>query len=476
MDENFDVPSRLTEGRPAVANLQHYVWACHQLGYRHPDLTAHAVQIGDWYGTEEGMDLEALRKDCLAFEGAHRVCQDALAVQDRQLSLLSAVWQGAGARAAHDFLGRHGEASATAAAAVRTAAAALYELRENLWQAVDAKVAAVIEIEAGPQAQRADWLAAAATVTTGVGDRAAAAELVDQAVKPFVDNSIRFDWLAAMHAAATAVADAYQRATGELTAEPQPDFELAGDLGPTRSGPTVQWEAVVVDRLSSTAPAGPTPPVLTVPSEASAFPAIPSAPPVPTAPTVTDPHAPSPEAPVGQAVPAAPSMTPLGGMGPGTPSFGGGLSGLGQHFADALSGLLGGPASFAPAESGLDAPGFDEELDDEGRDDEEADDEPDDEGPDDDLDDAGPDEEETDAGQPEGDEPADEVVAGQPDEETRDHPVDMAADSAPAPTPAPPPAEPLPPADGPEDQIVAAEQLPCAIAADELPQVGDAPE
>ncbi|MGZ8803334.1 MAG: hypothetical protein ACXWZL_12190, partial [Mycobacterium sp.] len=111
MAQKFDVASRLAEGRTAVETLQNYVWACHQLGYQHPDLTLHAVQVRDWYGSEDGMDLAALHSDWLAVEAAASASQDALAVQDRQLSVLSTAWQGAGAQAARDFLRRHAEAS-----------------------------------------------------------------------------------------------------------------------------------------------------------------------------------------------------------------------------------------------------------------------------------------------------------------------------------------------------------------------------
>ena len=75
---------------------------------------------------------------------------------------------------------------------MRTAADALATLRDNLWHAVDGKVAATISADA---AHRAEWLAAAHTVTTGAGDRAAASERIDQEVKPFVDNNIRAQWL-----------------------------------------------------------------------------------------------------------------------------------------------------------------------------------------------------------------------------------------------------------------------------------------
>lgn len=463
-----DVPSRLAEGLPAVANLQHYVWACHQLGYRHPELTMHARQVHDWYGSEEGMDLAALHSDCLAFDDAHRAALDALALQERQLSMLSAVWQGVGAQACRDFLRRHGEASASAAAALRTAADALCALRENLWQAVDTKVDAVIAIEGRPQAHRAEWLAAAATVTTGVGDRSAAAELVDQAVKPFVDSSIRRDWLTAMHTAASTAADAYQRATTELMAEHQPEFDVPGDLGPTWSRLPAQSEAAPEEGRPSVVSADDrAAPGMSGPSAWTAIPATPSAPPVPWAPPVpmvpaaTEPHPPSPETPVG---PAVPPMTPPAGLGSGMPDFGSGLSGIGQRFADTLSGLPGGLDSFTDMEPGLGDSQFDADPDDDEPDGRESDDdEPDDE---------------SGADESDGEESEGEAGAGeQSDDETVDGPVDslheVASDSAPAPLPAPPAAEPLPPADLAATDPVVAEQTPCAIAADELPQVGD---
>ena len=234
MAEKFDVASRLAEGRPAVDNIQTYVWACHLLGYANPDLTLHAAQVRDWYGSEDGLDLRALDADCAALEAAVAATENALTRQDDQLGALSAAWQGRSADLSREFLRRHGEASAAAAAAVRTTADALAALRDDLWHAVDEKVAAAIAAE-----DRApdEWLAAAQTVTTGAGDRAAASERIDQEVKPFVDNDIRADWLTAMRTAMAAVTDLYDAATAELTAEPDAVFDVPGDLGPSWTPP-----------------------------------------------------------------------------------------------------------------------------------------------------------------------------------------------------------------------------------------------
>ena len=65
-----------------------------------------------------------------------------------------------------------------------------------------------------------------------------ASELIDQQVKPFVDNDIRSDWLTAMQKAMAAVAAAFDTATAALTAEPSAMFEVPGDLGPS-STPSV---------------------------------------------------------------------------------------------------------------------------------------------------------------------------------------------------------------------------------------------
>ncbi|GAB3217514.1 hypothetical protein [Mycolicibacterium hippocampi] len=454
MAEAFDVPSRLADGRPAVDILQQYVWACRQLGYQHPDMTLHPGQLRDWYGSEDGMDLAVLHSDQLALQAAAEASQDALAVQDRQLTALAEAWQGAGAEASRGFLQRHREAAVAAATAVRTAAEAVGALRECLWQAVDTKVEAVVTIENATQAQRADWLAAASTVTTGAGDRATAAEMIDQAVKPFVDNEVRNQALTALRTAMSSVADAYQRATAEMVAERTPAFEVPGDLGPRWSAPPA---TVCDDRPrceDSVAPA-PAPAAWTAPAAAT-VPAPAAAVPSGVAEQSTPPVAP---------VPAAPSMPPtppLAGMGTGMPDLGGGLSGLGQQFADTLGGLLGGGGldGAVPDPPELDVPDLEDTVDDEGPE-EEAEEEAD---------------EEVEEADIVGDEPVEEtVIAAEPEADECAEPEEVFAEPPPAPTAAPPPAEPLPPVDMPPADPVAAEQTPCAIAADELPQVGDLP-
>jgi hypothetical protein len=451
MAEKFDVASRLAEGRPAVDNTQAYVWACHVLGYANPDLTLHASQVRDWYGSEDGLDLRALDADCAALEAAVAATEDAMARQNEQLGALSAAWQGGGADASRAFLRRHGEASAAAAGAVRTAADALATLRDNLWHTVDGKVAAAV---AADDRAPDDWLAAAHTVTTGAGDRAAASERIDRDVKPFVAKDIGVEWLTAMRSAMAAVMDLYDTAMAEVTAEPDAVFDVPGDLGPSWTPPPRDGEAATVPAGATSAVA---PPVGASPSWSA--PAVPSSAPPPAPAPAAAVSAPPPAPPIdagstAPAMAAPPSAPSLGGM----PDIGSGLSGFGQQLADAFGSLLGS------ADDGLDTPGID---------DPEIDDELDDDPEDDDLDvDPEVDDESV---EPAADEP-EEAAAGQPVEEAAaadtcepaETPVEPPPPEEPVPTPVPPPAEPGPPPPEP-----AAAETPCEIAADELPQVGE---
>ncbi|MBE1547715.1 uncharacterized protein YukE [Mycobacterium sp. OAS707] len=438
MAEKLDVAARLAEGLPAVDNVQTCVWACQMLGYTNPDLTLHAAQVRDWYGSEDGLDLRALDADCAALEAAVAATEDALARQD--IGALSTAWQGDGADASTAFLRRHGQASEVAAAAVRTSADALADLRDNLWKTVDQKVAAAIDADGRAQD---DWVAAARTVTTGAGDRAAASEKIDQEVKPFVDNDIRIGWLTAMRSATAAVTNLYDTATAELTAEPDAVFDVPGDLGPS-------WTPPQRAEQTSTVPAAfsaPPPPVAAPPLWSAS--AVPS-----PAPTTAEPMPPPPPAPppvdaasTAPAMAAPPSAPSLGGM----PDLGSGLSGFGQQLADAFGSLLGSAdAVDTPGidDPEIDEPGIDDELDDETEDDDEP------------------------------VEPAaeleDEPAAEEPVEEPVCQPAETPVEAPPPPEelePAPTPV-PEPPPDSPPPEPVAAE-TPCEIAADELPQVGE---
>ena len=119
-------------------------------------------------------------------------------MQRAQVTELAAAWRGPGADSATRFLRRHSDAAAEVAAHVGAAAEGYAALRDDVWQSVDGKVATTIAIDERRLAERSAWLAAAHTVTTGAGDRSTAEEVVRQQVKPYVDNDIRNDWLAAM--------------------------------------------------------------------------------------------------------------------------------------------------------------------------------------------------------------------------------------------------------------------------------------
>jgi len=443
MAETFDVASRLAEGCPAVDNIQTYVWACHVLGYANPDLTLHASQVRDWYGSEDGLDLRALDADCAALEAAVAATEDALTRQDDQLGALPAAWQGRSADLSCEFLRRHGEASAAAAAAVRTTAYALTTLRDNLWHTVDGKVAAAI---AADDRAPDEWLAAAHTVTTGAGDRAAASEQIDQEVKPFVDNDIRADWLTAMRSAIAAVMDLYDAATAELTAEPDAVFDVPGDLGPTWTPPPRDdGVATVPAAASAVAPTVAAPPSWGAPP--SPMPAPPPPAPMPPPPPVDA----GSTAPAMAAPPSAPSLS-------GLPDVGSGLSGLGQQLADAFGSLLGTGDEALADTPDIDDGELDEDVDDKLADDPEDGDEP--------VEPAADLEEESAA-----EEPVEAPIVESADAcEPAETPVDPPPTEEPAPTPAPvpPPSEPAPP-----PSPAAAAETPCEIAADELPQVGE---
>lgn len=482
MTENYDVASRLAQGRPAVDTVAQYVWASHQVGYHHQDLTTHPAQVRDWYGTEDGMDLGALQRGWSALDAAMRAVDEALGVQDRQLAQLSAVWHGAGGQAAQDFLRRHSDASAAVAAAVRTAAEAVATLRDDLWQAVSSKVDTAVAIEARAEGARAEWLAAATTVTTGAGDRAAASELVDTAVKPFVDNDIGGEWLVAMRSAVATVTAAYERAVDEIDGEPSPVFDIPGDFGPACRG----GETATAPACADPVPDCPSPVAASAPVAAPTAPSAWSAPvapaPAPAAASASPLQSPPPLPPVPPAPPAPtappplgePAASPLGAMGSAMPGMGGGLSGLGQQFADTLSGLLGGAGGglLGGAEGGipelpdteLDEPVFDDEPV-EPEEEEDVEEDPEDVAVEEEeaVEEAG-----VDTVVAEG-----SVVAEEVPEQDLCEPTEPGGPAAtPAPSPAPPPAEPLPPPAAP----VAAEPTPCEIAADEVPQVGEPPE
>ncbi len=300
-----------------------------------------------------------LDADCAALAGTADSAEHALRLQNDQLGALERAWQGQGASAARELLDRHRDAARQAAAAVRRAADTLGPLRDQLWRAIDTKVAVTERIEARCAAQRPAWLAAARAVRTGLGNRDAASELIDAQVKPFVDNDIGADWVPAMRSATAAVADAYAAALAALADGPAAVFEIPGDLGPSwtphigaavRPDPPMGSAATVaagfvpaaagpVPGVAGPAPAGSSIMSSPIPQMASAAPPLasptdPAGPAVPAVPAATNPAA---------ADPAAGFGSPLGGglPGAGMSGMGSGVSGLGQQLADLFGGLIG---------------------------------------------------------------------------------------------------------------------------------------
>lgn len=463
MANRFDAAARLAEGRPAVDDVEEYVAACRRLGYQHRDLTRYAGQVRDWYGSEDGLDLRALDGDCAALSAAAAATEDVTRSQADLAAELSAVWSGRGGAAATGFSWRSGRAATAVSETVRAAADAAATLRDELWRAVDTKVEAVQAIDGRQQAQRAEWLAAVRTVTTGAGDVAAASELVDQQVKPFVANDIGSDWVAAMHAAAASISAAYDAAIGGLSLRPTAVFGVPGELGARFGSSPPESAGDATAPGIATAPAAavvPAPAMVSTPGgvELPVSSALSSAPSSPTGPAVASPLVEPPaSAPItspagAPALSSMPSMPSLGELGGGTSALGGGLSGFGQQLADLIGGLVGS------ADGGLTGPedidGLDEPTDLEDPDDP---DDPEREGADETKPDPLPDD-----GSAEGQDTAEEA-----------EPVSEPEPAAAPVLPPSPSNEPPAPQAVPEAVAETAEQSPCEIAADELPQVGE---
>ncbi|CAN5785947.1 hypothetical protein BH10ACT9_BH10ACT9_46570 [soil metagenome] len=457
-----DVAGRLSEGFAALDHTQTYVSACAVRGYHHPDLTVHSAQVRDWYGTEDGLDLNALDADCVAMRGAAQAAAEALRCVQVSLD-----WSGEGGRAAIDFLARHGAQAERVAAAVDAAARSGERLRDELWRIVDGKVDATVSLD--QRSQSSTWLPAAQAVIAGGSSSEEAAAVVDSEIRPFVETVVAGEWLAAMREAVRAVDVAYRAAVGDVASRPAVRFDIPGALGP------VGAPFVTAPTFSS------------VPSAARGFdpgPALPTMPSNSTAPV------PNPMEPMAAAPPtaAAPPMAAAAPLPAGAPASSGGdplsaVGGLPGRFADAMGGLLGGGSGGEPA---LSEPGSFEppEISDFDNDPSVDDPAPEDATPEDAAEEdlaegesaegePAPDEPAED-GSAEGDELAeadDTAAEGEAVKEPTvvDPPTDCPDDEVPPP-PDPAPAEDI----LPPEPVPAADPLatPCEIAADELPQVG----
>ncbi|SBS72843.1 putative alanine and proline rich protein [uncultured Mycobacterium sp.] len=428
-----DVTARLAAGRGSVSNTQAYVSACHAVGYQHPDLTAHAEQILEWYGGEDGLDLHALDADCALLRAGAAAADEALRVARDGGAAVSAAWQGESYSAASEFIDRNCVAGAAVARALHVAVGACEMLRDSLGRLVDEKVGAAVSIDDRRAGERPAWLTAAAAVTGGGVEHEEAIEIVTQQITPYVDADIRTEWLTAMRSATVSVAAAYEDALRHLNDIPAANFEVPGQFS-VPSAPTPDLPLAAAPAAVSALPAA------TVPAAAMLPPAVEPAP-------VSSP--PMPDAAAVQPLPSTPLSNPSAQPGlaggapagaPAMPDVTGGLSGLVGQIADALGGLFEGIPDSAAAD---DLPEPDDPV------------------------------------EPEGDEPERDVVAADTEDAvpedvpiTEDSAVDqplpvdepVVTDSAPpAPPPEPPPADPLEQPD---------EQTPCEIAADELAQVG----
>ncbi|MEM6104712.1 hypothetical protein AAHS21_00405 [Mycobacterium sp. 050272] len=463
MADRLDVAERLAEGRVAIEHTQAYVRACQTMGYEHPDLTSQPSQIRDWFDSEDGLDLRVLDRDCAALRAAGAAALEGLRIQQDQVAELVAAWTGAGSDVAVAFLQSHCDAANVVATEVRAAAQRCESLRDNLWYLLDSKVGAAIAIDDRSQTQRSAWLAAAAVVTAGAGERSTAEQVVRGQVMAYVDNDIRNDWLTAMRSSTAAFGTAYDMVNDRMAAAPAAYFDMPGDLGPGFQLPQPSPGLPPQPPAAATAPAAVLSAVAPAPAPLPVANA-PAAAPTPAAPPLSDPTPPvlaaaPPLSDVGAGLGDAAAL-PTGAGALGDPGGGagglGGLSGLAGRIVDALSGLLGSATDGLGDSSGLDDP-----LGDDPFDEDEDPFKPDDEHDDDDH------EERDQADAEKTDEPkeADEAqpVSAPPAAETPPLPV---GEPAPAEPPTPPPtpaAAPAPPADG---------ATPCEIAADQVPQAG----
>ncbi len=321
-----------------MEHTQTYVRACQLLGYQHPDLTAHGSQVREWYEAEAGLDLRVLDDDCAELRAAVNAIEEAAWLQRSQITELAAAWTGPGADSATRFLQRNCDAAAQLAAHVRAAADRCAALRDNLWHLVDGKAATAVAIDDRRLGERPAWLAAAHAVTTGVGDRSAAEELVRQQVTPYVDNDIRTDWLTAMRSTTTSVAASYDVSIQALASAPEACFEVPGELGPN-------WQPVFGESLSASS-VTPTMPEVSLPADVvPTMAAASSTPPPPVSeaspsPGAFDnwPSAPSElAAPLGDASGLSSGAGDLGSLG----SLAGSIGGVIGSIVEGIGGLLG---------------------------------------------------------------------------------------------------------------------------------------
>lgn len=443
MAARLDVAARLAEGRPAVEHTQSYVWACHLLGYCHPELTASDSQVRDCYDSEVGLDLRVLDSDCVHLRSAVQLAEEAARRAQTHAAALAGAWMGPGAQEAARFLEQHCAAAQVLVAGVRAAAQGCDALRDSLWETLDRKVTTAVVIDDRRLVERPAWLAAAQVVTAGAGDRSAAAGLIGQQVEPYVANDIRGEWLAEMQSGAAAVERCFDGLIDSLTAQPSVRFEVP--------------EEFRLDVEIACSPTELSRPVLRVPATA--------APVIPAAAQSQPPPSAAANPPWGTAfgdggaMPMGGGFSGLGGGSSGNdPGGPGGLVGLVERIIAAMGDLVGSagdPLDDPPAAD----PGLLKEADAVDR-----------------ADSGAP------VGGPDGPAADDSAAAGADAiaVPAGDGSAHAAVDELPAPAATSPPAAALPldgPADPPPQTAPASgrqseEGAPCDLPADELPQVG----
>ncbi len=481
MTQRYNVAQRLAEGAPAVEHTQSYVWACHVLGYQHPDLTAYPTQVRDCYDTEADLNLWLLDDDWVKLRAAANTADEALSRQRAQHDELAEAWLGTGARAATEFLQSHLRAGEAVVTNIRAAAERCATLRDELWRLVDAKAATAIAVDDRRVAERPAWLAAAQIVLTGAADRSTADGLIEHQVKPYVDDDVRTDWLDVMRSTAALVDASFDTAINALNAAPTPHFDVPGDLavaGPPLNDPPVrngdEVPIAVIPAGAGAARADPPP--------AQADSRAPTAPPVPSdAVPAPLPAADALGTPLPAADPLGSALGDSGVLGDSSGATGLGATGLGglgssiggliSQIVDAVGGLLGslGDAPEDPSLTG-DEPELDDRLDS----DDEADAAPAE--VDDDIVPAAPETPPSPPGPPAAEAPsateappaadAPPAEAPPPDGTPPAAEEPLPNDTAPTELPPPPPEAPPPAGPAPDSRT------PCEIAADELPQAG----
>jgi hypothetical protein len=468
----FDVAARLAEGERALMLLDEYVAACQVLGL------PSSASLPALYHAESGLELAALSADARSLDGAVAAAQDALRLQGNGYRELTAQWSGTGGDAAGGFLRSLAVAAEDVVAHLQRSAQALMTLRDDLWRAVGAKVDAVLRADVQAAGQRDRWSAAARAVLAGAGDLAAASEVVDQQVKPFVVRVVAGDLVPALQDASDAVAAAYDSAITAVTPTTV-SFAVPFVMTPEWTPPASSlppaapaYQTAAAYQAAAPAPfgtlgtaAGWTPSASPMPAEAAQAPAEPA-----MAPALGTAGAPEPALGTAAATPAA----------GGDLGLGSGIGSLGQQLTDAIGGVLGSVAGLAPGASGLG--GLDGIRDGLGGDlglgtdntetdsgvDHDAGDEPDD----------GADDESGDNdGEYTAEDTAEDVAAGGEDAESDDG-ESADTDSVPVDAPAAPlhgadPAPTAPPAEPLAEQANPTTKTPCEIAADELPNVGE---